>query len=92
MYQTKNLWSVYDKKEVISNQALSYLISLGHQEIGFINHPVNHDYSAKERLHGYKLALKDAGIEYDEKKVEYGNWSIESGYEALKRLLDLKLI
>jgi len=68
-------------------QATIYLISLGHRKIGLINHPTHHNYPAKQRLQGYKMALKKAGIQYEEQLVAHGNWSMESGYEAMKSLL-----
>lgn len=68
-------------------QAVSYLIKLGHRAIGLINHPIEHNRSAWERFRGYKTALRRAGIAYDVKLVEYGDWSMESGYAAMERLL-----
>ncbi|MEN3184512.1 MAG: GntR family transcriptional regulator, partial [Atribacterota bacterium] len=68
-------------------QAVSYLIKLGHRAIGLINHPVERNRSARERFQGYKAALRRAGIAYDEALVEYGDWSMESGYAAMERLL-----
>ncbi|MEN3184845.1 MAG: substrate-binding domain-containing protein, partial [Atribacterota bacterium] len=41
----------------------------------------------RERFQGYKAALRRAGIAYDEALVEYGDWSMESGHAAMKRLL-----
>jgi len=68
-------------------QAVSYLIRLGHRAIGLINHPTRYNRSAQERFQGYRTALRRAGIGYDEKLVEYGDWSMESGYLAMERLL-----
>ncbi|MGQ9747766.1 MAG: GntR family transcriptional regulator [Candidatus Caldatribacteriaceae bacterium] len=68
-------------------QAVHHLTALGHREIGCINHPVHSNYPAQERLQGYKLALRKARIPYEEKKVQWGNWSMESGYEAMWKLL-----
>lgn len=69
-------------------QAVSYLIKLGHRAISLINHPVERNRSAQERFRGYRTALRRAGIPYDEALVEYGDWSMESGYAAMKRLLE----
>jgi len=71
--------------------AVNYLIELGHRNIGLINHPTWHNYPASERLKGYKLALKKAKLDYDETKVEEGDWSIQSGYFAMKKLLTKKV-
>ncbi|MBQ7596897.1 MAG: LacI family DNA-binding transcriptional regulator [Clostridia bacterium] len=40
-----------------------------------------------ERLEGYKRALKDVGVEFDKKYVEYAEFTMESGYKAAKRQL-----
>lgn len=69
-------------------QAVSYLVKLGHRAIGLINHPLERNRSAQERFQGYKAALRRAGIPYNEALVEYGDWSMESGYAAMKRLLE----
>jgi DNA-binding LacI/PurR family transcriptional regulator len=43
--------------------------------------------SVNERTEGYKLALERAGIPFDASLVEHGDWSYQSGYEAMGRLL-----
>lgn len=70
--------------------AVNYLIKLNHKRIGLINHPIQGNYSASERLKGYKLALKESGLDYDESMVEEGDWSVHSGFLAMKRLLEKK--
>ncbi|MCX7667952.1 MAG: substrate-binding domain-containing protein, partial [Atribacterota bacterium] len=59
----------------------------GHRRIGLINHPTERNRSARERFQGYRAALRRAGIAYSEEFIEYGDWSMESGYVALERLL-----
>lgn len=68
-------------------QAVNYLVKLGHRTIALINHPTERNRSAHERFRGYKAALRRAGIACDERLVEYGNWSMKSGYAAMERLL-----
>lgn len=43
--------------------------------------------TAKERLEGYKKALSDHNIGYDEKLVLYGDFTLESGYNLGKKIL-----
>ncbi|RRD40886.1 LacI family transcriptional regulator [Leptotrichia sp. OH3620_COT-345] len=43
--------------------------------------------TAKERLEGYKKALSDYNIGYDEKLVLYGDFTLESGYNLGKKIL-----
>lgn len=52
-------------------QATSYLISKGHHRIGFIGSKF--DSTMNERLEGYKKALSDAGIRFDNRYTLFGD-------------------
>lgn len=67
-------------------QATECLIELGHREIGMITGPTGWK-SVNERTGGYKLALEKAGISFDVSLIEHGDWSYQSGYVAMGRLL-----
>jgi len=67
-------------------QATECLIELGHREIGMITGPAGWK-SVNERTEGYKLALEKAGISFDVSLIEHGDWSYQSGYVAMGRLL-----
>lgn len=60
--------SITIKNREISKKAVSYLISLGHKKIGFLSEPLNMG-KIESRLSGYKDALLDAGIDYDDSLV-----------------------
>ena len=60
--------SITIKNREISKKAVEYLISLGHRKIGFISEPLNIG-KIESRLRGYKDALADAGINYDNSLV-----------------------
>lgn len=64
------------------------LIDLDHRRIAFIGGPVLHSAGAT-RLAGYRAALDEAGIEFDEHLVADGDFSYESGLSAASKLLDL---
>ena len=51
-----------------AKNAMRHLLSIGRRKIAFINGPMNFKYS-KERLSGYRDALSEAGIEYDDDYV-----------------------
>jgi DNA-binding LacI/PurR family transcriptional regulator len=68
--------------------AVHHLISLGHRRIGCINYAPSRFLSAAGRCVGYREALQEAGLEYDESLVCWADFSNESGYHALNRLLD----
>lgn len=69
--------------------AVKYLTDLGHRKIGFIRAPLDQP-AALERLEGYKQALQEAGIKYDENLVEEGYFQVEEGYRAMERMLKKK--
>ena len=66
-----------------------HIISLGHRRIGFIIGSPEH-VSAGLRLHGYRDALEDAGLEVDPSLIAQGRYSYRSGLEAADRLLNQK--
>lgn len=70
--------------------AVTFLVNLGHEEIGFIGGNIFDAISLQqeERYKGYEKALKQAGIPIKDIFVENGNWTIKGGYEAMKRILD----
>jgi LacI family transcriptional regulator len=65
---------------------VQHLISHGHKRIAIITGaPRNVD--GRERLQGYRSALRSAGIERGRELEVQGNFSEESGFEAAKSLL-----
>jgi len=73
-----------------AKEAVSHLISHGHKKIAIItNAPLNYTAS-KFRLLGYKKALRENSIAYDEKLIGIGNFTPQSGFEVMQKLLSLK--
>ncbi|WP_461612819.1 LacI family DNA-binding transcriptional regulator [Clostridium sp. Marseille-QA1073] len=66
--------------------ATKHLIDLGHKSIACITGPKNINTTI-ERLRGYKDALIDNHIEYDETIIKSNDYAIEGGYEAAKDLI-----
>lgn len=64
-----------------SYEAVRHLISLGHRRIVFLNGPESYTNSI-DRLTGYKKALEESDIPFDEKHVLQGNYGKKSGYTA----------
>lgn len=71
-----------------TRDAVEHLIGLGHRRIGLITGTPGTS-SARERLAGYRDALRDAGIEHDTRLVEKGDFLAERGYDAMRQLLAL---
>lgn len=68
--------------------AVGHLIELGHTSIAMItNAPLTYT-AASERLDGYRLALTEAGIEYDPQLVAEGAFTAQCGFEVMATLLE----
>ena len=67
--------------------ATRHLIALGHYCIAMITNAKRTYTAAADRLAGYQQALKTAGIAYIESLVEYGDFTLQSGKEAMPKLL-----
>jgi len=63
-----------------------HLIDLGHRRIGCITGPSDVTPSA-DRVTGYRQALRDAGLPFDEGIVVKGDFQFEGGYRAAQQLL-----
>ncbi|RBW69829.1 LacI family DNA-binding transcriptional regulator [Bacillus taeanensis] len=68
--------------------AVSYLIQKGHHNIGMISGDINDQLAGLPRIEGYKQALLDRGIPFDEKKVVVSRgFRYEDGIAQLPKLL-----
>lgn len=66
--------------------AAEYLISLGHERIGFINGE-SWQEAAEDRLKGYRRALATADLPFDPALVRDGDWMSGSGFEHTLSLM-----
>lgn len=69
-----------------AHELVAHLIALGHRAIAFITGPETH-ISSVERLEGYRAALDSHGIPLDPALVVAGDYSLQSGRDAARRLL-----
>jgi len=74
-----------------AKMATEHLIGLGHSRIGMITNAPLQYTASQDRLLGYRLALEENGLTYDEELVRYGDFREESGYKAMKELLALQV-
>lgn len=90
----KGLDSVYVENVKGAHTAANHLISLGHKRIGMLNASLR-SQPVRERVAGFKDAMKVAGIEVDPKLMVASTSTVldgftrESGYELMKELLGL---
>jgi DNA-binding LacI/PurR family transcriptional regulator len=65
--------------------AIQHLLSKGYRRIAFLNGDLRYSNS-RDRLQGYQMALKEAGIAYDPSLNFTGNYSRTSGFQTAKLL------
>jgi LacI family transcriptional regulator len=63
-----------------------HLVALGHRRIATITGPLQ-NIDARQRLDGYRAALREAGIEPDLSLEFHGDFTAHSGYEAAMAML-----
>jgi LacI family transcriptional regulator len=68
-------------------EMMDYLVSLGHQEIAYIDGPPSLVRS-RERAEGYRAALERAGIAFRADLVEDGGFDYDLAYRAARKLLE----
>lgn len=88
--------SVYVDDEIESYRMVDYLCKQGHRRIALITTPESERSIGHLRAKGYFRALKDNGIEPDERlirRMKENTWefSISSGYQVTKHLLEDKV-
>lgn len=66
--------------------AVSHLTTLGHTKVAFINGPTSSSL-CKDRLQGYQLAMKKAGVSNTRAWVVEGDFSLSSGRDKMMALL-----
>lgn len=66
--------------------ATSHLIDLGHKLIATITGPMANPLS-QDRLKGFEERMRKARLKIHAEFVVHGNFSVNSGYEAMKKLL-----
>jgi len=72
-----------------ASTAVSHLLELGHRRIGIVTNAPLAYAASRQRLEGYRTALADAGLPYEEDLVRQGNFDEESGYAAIHELMAL---
>ncbi|HSF83580.1 MAG TPA: LacI family DNA-binding transcriptional regulator [Anaerolineales bacterium] len=83
-----NIHSVDIDNRNAAQAAVTHLINLGHTRVACITNASLFYTAAADRLEGYRNALEEAGITYDEGLVRYGDFNVRSGYEQMCHLFD----
>lgn len=67
--------------------ATEHLINHGFQRIAVIAGP-QHISTGRDRLLGFRSALEDHGCKWDVSLVKYGQFDVNSGYQAMRELVE----
>lgn len=70
--------------------ATDHLVALGHRRIGMVAGSFAITDRSYHRWHGYRMCLRGHGIPYDKELLVQTDFSLESGRDAVKKLLALK--
>jgi LacI family transcriptional regulator len=69
----------------------SYFLDKGYTRVGMIYTHFEDKYSGEERYKGYRQALKDNNVVYDERLVASGDLEADDGYRAVHAILGSKV-
>ena len=75
--------------ETAAYDAVQSLIEQGHRRIAMISGTLEDPSNGFARFSGYKKALAEAGLAYDDTLVRIGNYRYESGSDAMRYFLEL---
>ncbi|WP_345808013.1 catabolite control protein A [Bacillus pumilus] len=68
--------------------SVQLLVEKGHKRIAFVSGPMSEPINSMRKLAGYKRALEEASIAFDDALVAEGDYSYDSGIESLAHLLE----
>jgi len=89
-FENIELDAVYNNEVKGGFLATEYLIKKGHKRIALIDGFL-YKSPAKGRLEGYKKALKEYGIPWDDSLISVGDISMEDGHKRTKQMLEKNL-
>ncbi|MCG8337328.1 MAG: LacI family transcriptional regulator [Proteobacteria bacterium] len=78
----------FDNFKAVYNLA-NHLISLGHRQIGILCGPFSKSDRPYRRLNGYRTALEEHAIVYDQRLVYEGDPTMEEGKKGMKQIMSL---
>lgn len=87
-----DVFTVSINNEDATYDMTNFLASLNHKKIAFLLNNEEEGVLEKERVNGYKKALKENNIEFDESLVLYSGSYYEDGYETLEKMINDKNI
>lgn len=88
--ESRTIPSVNIDYEQSAYDVTSDFISKGDKKIAFVTGPLREPINSEKKLQGYKRALEEAGINYREEYVFEGDYTYDSGIEAIDYFIELE--
>ena len=79
---------VYYDDHAAANDVVEHMIKNGCKHIGALYSPDFEGGAQRERFDGYYDAVKNGGLEYDERLTAETESTVAGGYESMKRLIE----
>jgi LacI family transcriptional regulator len=86
--ESKTVPSVNIDYEQAVYDAVKEFIEKGHKHIAFVIGPLYEPKNSQKKLVGYKRALEEAGIPFNEDFIVEGDYTYDSGIEAFDKLME----
>ncbi|MED3622769.1 catabolite control protein A [Neobacillus thermocopriae] len=87
--ESEKIPSVNIDYEQATYDSVKEFIDRGHKHIAFVIGPLYEPDITSKKLNGYKKALAEANIPFNEEFIIEGDYSYDSGIEAFEKLLEL---
>lgn len=95
-YDEENLVGIRIDNRKAAYDLTGYFLKKGYTRVGMIRAPLEDQYTGLERFEGYRQALHDFGVPYDDRLVKTGSLDTADGYrvglEILRDRLNLEAI
>jgi LacI family transcriptional regulator len=72
--------------EQAAYDAVKDLINRGHRNIAYVTAPLSEPINGVKKLTGYKRAIDEAGLPYNEEYIIEGDYTYDSGIEAFSKI------
>ncbi|WP_227936570.1 catabolite control protein A [Alkalihalobacillus deserti] len=78
-----------DYKQAVYD-AITHLIEAGHKRIGMLSGTLDDLVNGYQKFIGYRDALENAGISFEEELIAIGDYTYDSGIDAMQTFLELE--
>ncbi len=87
--QSQSVPSVNIDYKQAAFDAVSLMVDHGHKRIGYVSGPLQDPINGEYKIAGYREALEEAGLSYDENLIVIGDYTYDSGLEAAETFINL---